>query len=249
MDRLFCLFLLIGAQSASAGLSGPTTDDDGTYDLTWTNTCTQGVDSHNLYENGQLILGPTCDQSVSIIGNAPGIYDYVLEQCGTVVIEGFPEFLCVDVDTHTVTVIDDGGDPGGSGGTGNCSLDVSPPAWAGTATYLRTGGSTSATLIAIFGPTQGWHAEDGNGDGCPITLIQHFTFYPFGHFIVHSFLSNDATALGFAYVFIDLDNIPSWCPFPTGVCLIPGEVSMTAGIPPQTPTAFVSPWVFTLIVF
>ena len=122
--RILFFTILLFSSTANAVISGPSTDADGTYDLTWNNSCGNGADFYNLYENGQLILGQTCQQSISITSKPPAIYDYVLEQCGSAVIEGVPETICCDVDTHTVTVGDGGGGGGGGvgggGGGGGC---------------------------------------------------------------------------------------------------------------------------------
>lgn len=91
------------------GLSGPSSDTDGNYTLTWTVTCGQWA-SYTLYENGSQIDSGACTTSGSydVTGRLSDTYNYVLDRC-YYNSSGFePDFECLsdfgDEQTHTVVV-------------------------------------------------------------------------------------------------------------------------------------------------
>ncbi|MEX0941679.1 MAG: FG-GAP-like repeat-containing protein [Pseudomonadales bacterium] len=102
--------LLFVAISAGAfGLSGPSTDNDGNFTLTWTPSysCGSGTTYH-LYENSTQISSGVCTSSGSynVTGRSSGTYNYMLDQCDYYYPE--PGLLCAShiglQQNHTVVV-------------------------------------------------------------------------------------------------------------------------------------------------
>lgn len=190
LSRSTIFLLLILSHPATAALSGPTTDDDGNYTISWTGNCSD-QDQYYLYENGEQVYSGCGTWNYSATNKPDGTYLYQLDHCAFYYPE--PGWFCALADTgsyeseHTVEVTSSGGGGGGgSGGGGDpafegCGfLSVAPNPAAGIAAYRphpTLGGSYKQVVSASL-PTQLAYAGKPDGSLCPVLGLSVVSSYP-----------------------------------------------------------------------
>ena len=71
---------LFSAHASAGFISGPTTSSNGTFQLTWSSSCSGGVDTLKLIQNG-VVIQNSCSQSRSFNSLPNGTYSYVVQAC------------------------------------------------------------------------------------------------------------------------------------------------------------------------